>query len=1247
MIVQGKCDVLTLNVRGLRNRVKRRSIFCFLKDQNCDVYFLQETYSEQKDEIIWRGEWGGDILFSHGSLHSRGVCILMNPALNYTFENIHKDQTGRIISIDLYFNENKLSLCNVYVPNDQRQQQAFLHNLSTFLMSNTDIENLLIGGDWNISLQAIDKKGGSPWKPTTSREQLVTMMEEFDLVDVFRAKNPNKKSYTYESKALKLYSRLDFFLLPQHLIHLVEQIETLVSNAPDHRAVKLKFKCSNNRRGPGLWKFNNSLLDDEEYVNLIRGSYSSISEKYAGQEDKRLKWELVKLELRGLTIPYAKNKAKNLRKKEKDLQTRLSNLDQLISNSVDSAQVNYLEVEYFQLKQELCLIYENKGKGSIVRSKTKWTEQGEKPTKYFFNLERRNYNHKTIRELKYPDGTLVTKEDEILKEIEIFYNDLYTSSTSVENALFQSFIANLEIPKLEDSVSSELEGEITLRECKDILCTFSSGKSPGEDGFTWEFYNCFFDLLGQDLVDCFNASYRAGEMSLSQRRGVITLIPKEDSDLSTLANWRPITLLNLDYKIASKIIARRLEKVLALLINPDQTGFIKGRYIGQNIRLINDILEQTKLQNIPGILLQLDFRKAFDTIEWEFIQRTIALFNFGESIQRWISIFYTNTESAVLNNGFCTNYFSLSRGVRQGCPLSPYLFVLAVELLACKIRQDKEIQGIKVLGKELKLSQFADDTTLLNSNCNSVKQPIAVLDNFGDISGLKLNPSKTKALWLGSWRHRKDKPFGFQWPEKPIRVLGTFISYNEKENEKSNFTLKLQKLKTIFDVWNCRNLTIFGICLITKSLGILQLVHTISSLDVPREFLGAVNSTIFKFIWKNKKDKLKRKLMILDYDQGGLRAPSIDVLVKSLKLAWISRLLTDEPTCRESWKTIPNYFFEKCGGLNFLLRCNYDKYFLEQIDLPQFYKLILLYFLEIKESFPNQSGQELILFNNKDILINGRTIFYRDWFDRGIYLVRDLLKSDGKFLSYTEFVQKYDLRCNFLIYFQVVSAIPRHLVERAMSYPVDRAGLLSSTMFHLSPETSINLTKMKNKDYYQLLVNKEKIEPKATSKWERDLQVGQASLQPFFSRVRNVCRDNKLREFYFKLLHRIVVTKKELFLFGVAEDAKCPYCELNDSIIHTFHNCDWSQLFFAEVIKWFNKENATSLTLSPTELIFGKDKDNINKELPVDIIRKLNFTFLYAKYYLYNQKLLNRELSLNEFLANVIFKYNFEKFKCS
>ena len=165
--------------------------------------------------------------------------------------------------------------------------------------------------------------------------------------------------------------------------------------------------------------------------------------------------------------------------------------------------------------------------------------------------------------------------------------------------------------------------------------------------------------MSRDVVNSFNTAYNEGELSISQRRGVITLVPKEDSFLSDLSNWRPITLLNLDYKIASKVIAKRIERFLPRLIHPDQPGFVKGRYIAQNIRLINDdIMEQTKLQNIPGILLLLDFWKAFDTIEWSFIQNTLNLLNFGEGIKRWVSTFYTSPESAVLNNGFSTNYFN-------------------------------------------------------------------------------------------------------------------------------------------------------------------------------------------------------------------------------------------------------------------------------------------------------------------------------------------------------------------------------------------------------------------------------------------------------------------------------------------------------------------------------------------------------------------------------------------------------------
>ena len=120
----------------------------------------------------------------------------------------------------------------------------------------------------------------------------------------------------------------------------------------------------------------------------------------------------------------------------------------------------------------------------------------------------------------------------------------------------------------------------------------------------------------------------------------------------------------------------------------------------------------------------------------------------------------------------------------------------------------------------------------------------------------------------------KETPFGFQWPEKPARILGSYVSYHVKQNEKFNFETKLQKMQSIFDVWNCRNLTIFGRCLITKSLGIAQLVHTISSLNISKAYIQTVNSAILKFIWKNKKDKIKRGVMISDYDEADLRVPS-------------------------------------------------------------------------------------------------------------------------------------------------------------------------------------------------------------------------------------------------------------------------------------------------------------------------------------------------------------------------------------
>ena len=202
------------------------------------------------------------------------------------------------------------------------------------------------------------------------------------------------------------------------------------------------------------------------------------------------------MEIRALTIPYSKNKQKHLRIKEQDLRNRLDKLDNLLSQSANADDANEKQQEYARLKQELHLLYENKGKGSILRSKTRWTEQGEKPTKYFFNLEKQNYNRKVIKELKRSDGGILFKAEDILLEIENVYRDLYTSNPAEDNcSLFENFVRNLEIPKLQNKERDEL-GKITFKEFRDVLHTFASGKSPGDDGLTWEFYNCFFTSAG-------------------------------------------------------------------------------------------------------------------------------------------------------------------------------------------------------------------------------------------------------------------------------------------------------------------------------------------------------------------------------------------------------------------------------------------------------------------------------------------------------------------------------------------------------------------------------------------------------------------------------------------------------------------------------------------------------------------------------------------------------------------------------
>ena len=177
-------------------------------------------------------------------------------------------------------------------------------------------------------------------------------------------------------------------------------------------------------------------------------------------------------------------------------------------------------------------------------------------------------------------------------------------------------------------------------------------KTPGTDGLPVNFYKMFWEDVKELICKVFNTCYTLGELCPSMKRGIITLLPKKDKDNLYLKNWRPISLLNTDYKILAKIIASRLQKVLPSIIHWDQTGFLKNRYIGENIRLLLDSIHLSKKMETNGIVFSIDFEKAFDTVEWNFIDICLNKFGLGCTFRSFVKLMYTNIESCIINNGF-------------------------------------------------------------------------------------------------------------------------------------------------------------------------------------------------------------------------------------------------------------------------------------------------------------------------------------------------------------------------------------------------------------------------------------------------------------------------------------------------------------------------------------------------------------------------------------------------------------------
>ena len=1180
--------LLCLNVRGLRNKNKRSAIFNWLKNNHHGITLLQETHSTLTDEQKWIAEWDGIGYFSHGDFNARGVATLIPKNYLDDFEHLtcSKDKSGRLLTIKCKIDSLEFTIINIYSPtkDNLKSQLEFSHQINEILNKHHD-NNIILGGDLNTYLSNLDKKGGKIENPTKYTDKINELCEIYGLTDIWRNRNPTLMYYTRreKSKIGLIQSRLDYFLTSTKLNYLITEISIKPSIHTDHSLLTLSIDLIHtNKRGKGMWKFNNDLLTDNIYTDQIKDIIANTIQTETTLNKNNL-WEFLKCTIRTHTIEYSIKRNKELRKKEKEIMAKLEEYEQKIDNTIE------LE-EYKQIKREYEHILDRKIRGQIIRAKAVWTEEGEKNSKYFLNLEKHNYEIKHIKKLISTNNEEITDPEKILEEEKIFYEHLYTSKINNSKEI-SDFCSNELIPKISSENKTILNEPLNIEECTTALKMLPNNKSPGPDGFTTNFLKKIWPELKNVYFESLEHSFQNDCLTQSQKLCVLNIIPKEGKDLRHLSNWRPISLLNTDYKLLTKVLAVRLQKIIPELINTDQVGYIKKRFIGQNIRTLFDILQYAKLENIEAYLTQIDFEKAFDSIEWDFLIKTLKAFDLGDYFINWINIIYTDISACVSNNGYYSKYFKLSRAIRQGCPVSALLFLFVAEIIAIKIRNNKHIQGIKIDKVIYKIFMMADDTTIATTNLESLKIAINDFKNFETFSGLKLNLSKTEIIPLGKMSNTipliPPDLKQVKVTQLPFKALGTWFSTNETEILTLNTKERLKKMNTTLNIWISRNLSLLGKITIIKSLILPQISFMFALIYIPKSILEQIDKMLNNFLWNGKPAKIKKSTIIAPIEKGGLRMPDVNAIHLASKINWYQRLNDDT---NSKWKNTMLYMLNINKDL--LHRPLNQKWY--SVCKTSFHKQLLESW-QIIHNNPSYNVKTILnqhLTHNRFITIDNKELKPENirCINSQKLKIIDVYDINKTIKSYENFRITNGANLNNLEYNSIVSAIPQNWKQTIKNSTVDIINLKNEECYiYLENKTKpIILQKLTNKLMYQSIIHPSLKPATAIDTWINIFPFMETQdWKNIYTLTRKLTTETYLHTFQYKIINRIINCRDRLHKWSPTDNNTCQYCDKIDTLEHHLYECRESKALLNKIEKWLHHTLEILHNFTICETIFG------------------------------------------------------------
>ena len=1144
---------------------------------NADILIMQETHSTPECESIWEAEWGGKVIFTHGTTQAKGVAVFFKRGLFSHVENIFRDCEGRVVVFDWVENEHVVTIVALYAPN--QDTPSFFEKISEMLKGRS--EHKIVIGDFNLTLDVDLDRENTYSNNSRSKEKVEEMMEQYFMEDIWRVQHGEKREFSWRkgNTSPPKASRIDFALVSKGIDQKVEITQYLTSVFTDHRALYMCIDLQQSERGCGYWKLNNSLLRNENYIMEMNHEIE-LTLRGTDSLNPIEQWEKLKERIKKKTVQFS-------RRKNSQEKLILSQLCEIVDEYESRLPLTQEEDKILEdTKADLEEKTLERIKGVMFRSKARWYEEGEQNTKYFYSLEKSRYNAKTCYKMINEEGKELSHNKEILEEQKTFYTKLYSVDKDVNFTMVNDY--GIKVSEENKIIQNQ---PICMEELEVAIKGMKNDKTPGNDGIPVDFYKVFWRQIKEVYYNMVVHTYQQGILHQSARQGVLNLIPKPGKDSRYIKNLRPITLLNTDYKIIEKTIANKMIPALVEIIHTDQRGFMKDRRISVNIRKMLDIMHYAEKEDLEAVVLSLDFVKCFDKCSFTILFGSLDFFGFGEVVKKWTEILYKDFSVKIQNNGHFSDSISIQKGVHQGGCCSSVYFLVIAEILALSLRKNENIEGITIREIRNLLNQFADDMDIC-SICNkrSLKAIFEELDKFRLQSGFTVSYDKTTLYRIGSLRHSDAQKYGmdqYAWSNKDISVLGVTISHEDIVEK--NFESIVEKTKRVLNAWYNRNLSLIGKIQIVNTLVASLYVYKMMVLPtMTKNMFKKIDNIIREYIWAGKKSKIAFSILQNSKYEAGLNLVNLQRKDIALKSTW-PQILHQEA---EYSKIV--YSIMKVTPLDDnIWRCNLDPKDIGKIKLgSKFWEDTLRSWCEYNYYGTKREENQIIWFNSM-IKIGGKPIFWKDVYNRGLVYIHQLFE-ECTFKTELQVFNEFGL--TVLRYNSLKTAISRQWINFFETTP---KCVFCPIPPHAYDECIYICKYGWSKKVYKFLSDDVMVVHNKYVKWCQDLGSnfceGVRHFGDLHQDIYRVTNVPKYRSFQYRLLQRGLVTNIQLYKWGIISSELCFFCsQEKESVMHMLVQCIVIQNIWVEFESYIRQRFNIMCECTPRNIILNRITEKKN-----------------------------------------------------